>query len=68
MLKKITVALACLCTALGIALGVEHYKLVQAQEENADMRRQIKEIQVQVDHIWAEYMGIVKRAQQYGGQ
>lgn len=68
MLKKITVALACLCIALGIALGMEHYKLVQAQEENADMRRQIKEIRVQVDHIWAEYMGIVKRAQQYGGQ
>ena len=68
MLKKITAALACLCVALGIALGIEHHKRVQAQEQNARMEQQMREIRSQVDGIWSEYVSTIKRIQQHGGE
>ena len=64
-MNKITAFLTCLCVALMLALGVTQYRLHEAQAENENMRQQIREIRTQVDEIWAEYMGIVKRIQQH---
>lgn len=66
-MNKITAFLTCLCVALMIALGVTQHQLNEAQTENETMRQQIREIRVQVDEIWAEYMGLVKWIQQHGG-
>lgn len=65
-MNKITVFLTCLCVALMLALGVTQYRLNEAKAENESMRQQIREIRTQVDEIWAEYMGLVKRIQQHG--
>ena len=62
-MNKITVFLTCLCVALMIALGVTQYRLHEAKAENETMRQQMREIRVQIDEIWAEYMGLVKRLQ-----
>jgi uncharacterized coiled-coil DUF342 family protein len=48
-----------------IALGVAQYRLHEARAENENLRQQIREIRTQVDEIWAEYMGLVKRIQQH---
>ena len=64
-MNKITAFLTCLCVVLMLALGVTQYRLHEAQAENENMRQQIREIRTQVDEIWAEYMGIVKRIQQH---
>lgn len=66
-MNKITAFLTCLCVALMIALGVTQYRLHEAKTENENMRQQIREIRTQVDEIWAEYMGLVKRIQQHRG-
>jgi len=64
-MNKITAFLTCLCVALMIALGVAQYRLHEARAENENLRQQIREIRTQVDEIWAEYMGLVKRIQQH---
>ena len=38
----------------------------EAQEQNARMEQQLKEMSAQVNEIWVEYMGIMKRLQQHG--
>ena len=60
--------LACACIALTIGLVIEHQKRVEAQEQTIRMEKQIKEMSVQVNEIWAEYMGMMKRLQQHGGE
>ena len=67
-MRKIIVILVCTCIALSIGLVVEHQKRVEAQEQTIRMERQIKEMSVQVNEIWAEYMGMMKRLQQHGGE
>ena len=49
-----------------IALGVEHQKQVEAQEQVAKLKQQVREMSAQVNEIWVEYMGMVKRLQQHG--
>lgn len=66
-MNKITAFLTCLCAALMLALGATQYRLHEAKAENESMRQQIREIRTQVDEIWAEYMGLVKRIQQHRG-
>lgn len=68
MKNKIVVALSCLCIALVIGLGVTQHKLLEAQEQNARMEQQLKEMGAQVNAIWVEYIGQMKRIQQHGGQ
>ena len=65
-MNKITAFLTCLCVAIMLALGVTQYRLNEVKAENESMRQQIREIRTQVDEIWAEYMGLVKRIQQHG--
>lgn len=65
-INKLTVFLTCLCVALAISLGVTHCQLQEAQEQNARMEQQLKEMSAQVNEIWVEYMGIMKRLQQHG--
>lgn len=65
-MKKIIAMLTCLSFALAIGLVVEHQKRVEAQEQNLRMEQQIREMSVQVNEIWAEYMGMMKRIQQHG--
>lgn len=67
MINKLVIFLTCLCLALAIALGVEHNKLLEAQEENAQMRAEIRGIRVQVEQIWAEYTAQIRRLQANGG-
>ena len=68
MINKLTVFLMCLCVALAIGLGVTQHKLLEAQEQNARMEQQLKEMGAQVNAIWVEYIGQMKRIQQHGGQ
>ena len=65
-MNKITAFLLCLCIALGIAYGLERQKRIEVEEQNARMERQVKEISSQVNEIWNEYMGVMKRVQNYG--
>lgn len=65
-MNKITAFLTCLCVALMLALGVTQYRLHEAKAENETLRQQMREIRTQVDEIWAEYMGLVKRIQHHG--
>lgn len=67
-MNKATAFLACLCVAMAIALGIKHIQLVEAREQNARMELQMQEMSKQVNEIWAEYMGQMKRIQQHGGQ
>lgn len=62
-INSLTVFLACLCIALMIALGVERQKHAEAQEQIIRMKQEIREMSAQVNEIWVEYMGIVKRLQ-----
>lgn len=64
-INKLTVFLTCLCVALAIGLGVTQHKLLEAQEQNARMEQQLKKMGAQVNEIWVEYMGIMKRLQQH---
>lgn len=64
-MNKVTAFLTCLCVALMLALGVTQYRLHEAKAENETLRQQMHEVRVQVDEIWAEYMGLVKRIQQH---
>ena len=67
MKNKLTIFLGCLCVALMIALGVTHCQLQEAKQQNARMEQQLKEMGAQVNEIWVEYMGIMKRLQQHRG-
>lgn len=58
--------LVCVCIALTIGLVLEHQKRVEAQEQNVRMEKQLKEMSVQVNEIWAEYIATMKRIQQHG--
>ena len=65
-MNRITAFLLCLCIALGIAYGVERQKRIEVEEQNARMGRQVKEISSQVNEIWNEYMGVMRRIQNHG--
>ena len=65
-MKSIIATLTCVCIVLAGGLIVEHQKRVVAEEQNARMEQQIKEISSQVNEIWNEYMGVMRRIQQHG--
>ena len=67
-MKKIIVILSCVCIALTIGLVIEHQKRVEAQQQNIRMEQQLKEISGQINEIWTEYMGVMKRIQGNGGE
>ena len=61
MKDKLTTFLVLLCLALTIALGVEHHKLIEVQEQNALMEKQMKTLTAQVNEITAQWLELVKR-------
>ena len=61
MKDKLTVLLVMLCLILTLALGVERQKLIEVQEQNALMEKQIKTLTVQVNEITAQWLDLVKR-------
>jgi hypothetical protein len=64
-INKLTVFLTCLCVALAISLGVTHCQLQEAQEQNARMEQQLKELYGQVNELTLQYVEIVKRVQNH---
>lgn len=68
MTDKLTVALVCLCIALIIGLGVVTHQLIEARQVIDKQERQLKELYGQVNDITLQYVDLVKRLQQHGGQ
>jgi hypothetical protein len=50
---------------LAISLGVTHCQLQEAQEQNARMEQQLKELYGQVNELTLQYVEIVKRVQNH---
>lgn len=63
-MNKLTVFLICVSFGLAVALGVTYLKLIAAQDEINRKSAQLHEMTKQVDEIWREYRGILKRIQQ----
>ncbi|WP_029544578.1 hypothetical protein [Selenomonas sp. AB3002] len=63
-MNKITSFLICVCVGLAVTLGVTYLKLIAAQDEINRKEVQLHEMTKQVDEIWREYRGIIKRIQQ----
>ena len=61
MKDKLTTFLVLLCLTLTIALGVEHHKLIEVQEQNTRMEKQMKTLSAQVNEITAQWLELVKR-------
>lgn len=61
MKDKLTTLLILLCLTLTLALGVEHHKLIEVQEQNALMEKQMKTLTAQVNEITAQWLELVKR-------
>lgn len=61
MKDKLTTFLVLLCLTLTIALGVEHHKLIEVQEQNTRMEKQMKTLSAQVNEITAQWLDLVKR-------
>ena len=61
MKDKLTTFLALLCLTLTIALGVQHQKLLEVQEQNTRMEKQVKTLTAQVNEITAQWLELVKR-------
>ncbi len=61
MKDKLTTFLVLLCLTLTLALGVEHHKLIEVQEQNVLMEKQIKTLDAQVNEITAQWLDLVKR-------
>ena len=61
MKDKLTTLLILLCLTLTLALGVEHHKLIEVQEQNALMEKQMKTLTAQVNEITAQWLDLVKR-------
>lgn len=66
MMNRLVVFLTCLCIALLLVIGYQHEQYVELAAQNHKMGLQIKEMSNQVNEIWAEYMGMMKRIQQHG--
>ena len=66
MTNRLIVFLTCLCIALLLVIGYQHEQYTELAEQNHKMELQIKEMSSQVNEIWAEYMGMMKRIQQHG--
>lgn len=61
MKDKLTTFLIFLSLALLLALGVQHQKLVEVQDQNMRMEKQIKELSGQVNEITASWLDLMKR-------
>ena len=61
MKDKLTTFLILLCLTLTLALGVEHHKLIEVQEQNVLMEKQMKTLTAQVNEITAQWLELVKR-------
>jgi hypothetical protein len=68
MINKLTVALICVCVSLAIGLGVTTHRLVEARATIDKQETQLKELYGQVNDLTLQYVGIVKRLQNHGGQ
>lgn len=66
MMNRLVIFLTCLCIALLLVIGYQHEQYVELAAQNHKMELQIKEMSSQVNEIWAEYMGMMKRIQQHG--
>ena len=68
MKNKLVVALSCLCIALAVGLGVATHQLVEARATVDKQERQMKELYGQVNELTLQYVDLVKRINQHGGQ
>ena len=66
MLNRLVVFLTCLCIVLLLVIGYQHEQYEELVAQNHRMELQLKEMSSQVNEIWAEYMGVMKRLQQHG--
>ena len=66
MMNRLVVFLTCLCIALLLVIGYQHQQYAELVEQNHRMELQLKKMSSQVNEIWAEYMGVMKRLQQHG--
>ncbi len=66
MTNRLVVVLTLMCIILLLIIGYQHEKYVELVEQNHKMEIQIREMSTQVNEIWAEYMGMMKRIQQHG--
>ena len=66
MMNRLVVFLTCLCIALLLVIGYQHEQYSELAAQNHRMEIQIREMSAQVNEIWAEYMGVMKRLQQHG--
>ena len=66
MMNRLVVFLTCLCIALLLVIGYQHEQYSELAVQNHRMEIQIREMSAQVNEIWAEYMGVMKRLQQHG--
>ena len=67
MLNRLAVFLTCLCIVLLMVIGYQHEQYGELVEQNHRMELQIKDMSKQVDEIWVEYVGLMKRIQQHKG-
>jgi cell division protein FtsL len=68
MKNKIVVMLSCLCIALAVGLGVVTHQLMEARATVDRQERQLKELYGQVNELTLQYVEIVKRINNHGGQ
>ena len=66
MMNRLIVFLTSLCIVLLVIIGYQHEQYAELAEQNHKMELQIREMSTQVNEIWAEYMGMMKRIQQHG--
>ena len=66
MTNRLVVFLTILCMALLLVIGYQHEQYTELAAQNHKMELQIREMSTQVNEIWAEYMGMMKRIQQHG--
>ena len=66
MMNRLVIFLTCLCIALLLVIGYQHDQYVELAEQNHRMEIQLKKMSSQVNEIWSEYMGVMKRLQQHG--
>ena len=66
MLNMLVAFLTCLCCALLLLVGYQYEQYSEARDTISKQETQLKELYAQVNEIWAEYMGMMKRIQQHG--